>query len=525
VLEYAPGAAARAAAAGAHREAASQYERALRFADGLPVDERARLLRLWSHECYLTDQPEAITALEEAVDCYRKVGDARREGATIRSLSNILWCPGRVPEAYARAQEALDVLEALPSSRELAWAYATTASHRKDADETAAAIEWGTRALELAEEVGEAEAYVNALNTIGTAEAYAGIPGGLEKLERSLACALEQHFADQTSRAHIHLALVAVRRRQYELADRYLDAGLEFAAEHGFDLWRLYLVAARAKIELDRGQWDDASESATHVLYERCISVFPRIIALVVVALVRARRGDPGALDLLDEAQMLAAPTGELLRLGPVAAARAEVGWLEGKPDVVDEATAACLELAVDRGVLWERDELSYWRWKAGLTHAAPRHGDTPFALQAAGEWRPAFDAWSDLGCPYETTLALAEADNDADLRDALARAQELGARPLATIISRQLRERGARDIRRGPRATTRENPAQLTAREIGVLQLLAEGLRNAEIAQRLHLSTRTVDHHVSSVLRKLAVRNRAEAAAAAYRLNLLEDT
>ena len=193
VLEYAPGAAARAAAAGAHREAASQYERALRFADGLRPDERARLLRLWSHECYLTDQPEAITALEEAIDCFRKVGDARREGATIRALSNILWCPGRVPEAYARAQEALDVLEALPPSRELAWAYATTASHRKDADETAAAIEWGTRALELAEEVGEAEAYVHALNTIGTAEAYAGIPGGVEKLERSLACALEQH--------------------------------------------------------------------------------------------------------------------------------------------------------------------------------------------------------------------------------------------------------------------------------------------------------------------------------------------
>jgi len=82
------------------------------------------------------------------------------------------------------------------------------------------------------------------------------------------------------------------------------------------------------------------------------------------------------------------------------------------------------------------------------------------------------------------------------------------------------LREQGA-SVPRGPRATTQGNPAQLTQRELDVLALLAEGLRNAEIAERLVVSRRTVDHHVSAILRKLDARTRLEAVAAARRLGL----
>jgi DNA-binding NarL/FixJ family response regulator len=75
--------------------------------------------------------------------------------------------------------------------------------------------------------------------------------------------------------------------------------------------------------------------------------------------------------------------------------------------------------------------------------------------------------------------------------------------------------------VPRGPRPSTRENPAGLTARELDVLALLAEGLRNAQIAERLVISQKTVDHHVSAILRKLDVRTRSEAAAEATRLGL----
>ena len=99
---------------------------------------------------------------------------------------------------------------------------------------------------------------------------------------------------------------------------------------------------------------------------------------------------------------------------------------------------------------------------------------------------------------------------------------QALDARPAAAIVSRRLRQHGVRSIPRGPRAQTRQNPAGLTARELEVLDLLCDGLRNAEIAQRLVVSEKTVGHHVSAILRKLGAHTRGEASAQAVKLGLI---
>ena len=170
--------------------------------------------------------------------------------------------------------------------------------------------------------------------------------------------------------------------------------------------------------------------------------------------------------------------------------------------------------------------ELAYWRWRAGIVEEFQPGAAEPYTLSIRGDWRRAAECWTELGCPYEAALALADGDDeDLAARRRSIELQALGARPAAAILARRLRERGIRGVPRGPRPSTRENPAGLTARELEVLALLAEGLRNAQIAERLVVSEKTVDHHVSAILRKLDVRTRGEASAEAARLRLTGST
>ena len=241
----------------------------------------------------------------------------------------------------------------------------------------------------------------------------------------------------------------------------------------------------------------------------------------MTLGLVRARRGDPGPWAALDEALELATPTGELQQIAPVAAARAEAAWLEGREEAVPEATEEALDLAQHRRASWVIGELAYWRWRAGILQEVPPDAAEPYVLQIAGDWARAAELWTQIGSPYEAALALAEADEEEPLRRALDQLHRLGAQQAAASVARRLRRRGVRGLPRGPRAATRQNPANLTKREVEVLTLVTQGLRNAEIGKRLFLSEKTVDHHVSAILRKLAVRTRGQAAAEAARIGL----
>jgi DNA-binding CsgD family transcriptional regulator/tetratricopeptide (TPR) repeat protein len=524
VLEFAVAAGQQAASVGAHREAAAQYARALRFADDLPPEDRATLLERQSEAYYLNDdQLQAIAALQRAIECYRLAGDTAREARAHSGLVSYLTCRGRMAEAEHAATRAIALLDGLPDSRELgeaASAMALLSSYRGDDD---AVFEWASRAAELAARFDDPVTLVEASIRIGTAELFRDGVRACDGLERAIELARRHELPALVVNAMHNLALGAIVHGSRELATQWLEEGLTVCDELELDLWRLALLSLRVRFELDQGRWTDAAETATVIVAETRDSPEPLFQARLALALVRARRGDPDTGPLLAEAAAIAGSTDDPGWSAALACAVAEVAWLERRAEDVRGATQAALEHELGQQSSWWLGELAYWRRKHGIADALPAGLDGPWLLQLAGDWRGAASAWQGRGCPYETALALSEADDDEALRQALAICQELGARPLAAMVGRRLRERGVR-VARGPRASTAANPASLTAREVDVLRLVADGLGNAAIAERLFLSVRTVDHHVSSILRKLDADRRGEAVAEARRLGLLQD-
>ena len=525
VLRLAPEAARQAQQRGAHKEAAAHLHAALAHANGLAGEERARLLDWYSYENYVTDRlDDAIASSVLARQLWHDAGVGLREGDAYRWLSRLSWYNGRNADAETYADQAIAVLEPLPPGAELAMAYSNRAQLRMLAGQSAQAQDWSQRALDLARALDNRDIEIHALNNLGSAMLDGGNPEGREVLERSLAMAIKGGYDEHTARAYTNLSYSALAAHDHARAMDYLERGIAYCEQHDLDAWGRYMGAYLAETLLWRGEWDRASNQAEAIAYAPGAAPISRIPALVVLGRIRARRGDPAARSVLEEALRLALPTRSFMRLGPVAAALAEAAWLAGDTDaVLSAAQLAGPIMSAGENLRWISGEVAHWLQRMGAAHGDATAWPAPYALQFAGRWREAAAAWETLECPYETARALADGDTEAQ-REALALFERLGARSDAERLRRELQAAGVRGVPRGLRASTQANPHGLTSREREVLALLCSGLRNAQIAERLHRSVRTVDHHLAAVFTKLGVTSRAEAIAMAHSAGLTSE-
>ncbi len=522
VLEFGPAAARAAAAVSAHRTAAAQYRRTLAFAGDRTPAERATLLEAYAEQCAIIDElGEAIIARRAAIDLWRQIGDRLKEGENLSGLAWPLVRSGQNAAAEEASRQAIEVLEAMQPTRQLAAACRMQAHLRMLDRDRSPAVHWGKKAIELATRFDDQATIAAAEMVVGAAMLVTGDDNGLLHFNRCLALARAGSMDDLVGLAYLNMGSSYGEQYQFSKAEAVLTEGIAYAEHCDLDHSNNYMSAWLALTRLYQGRWDDAGNHATAVVECPNYSLVSQVMALVALGRLRARRGDPGADSALDEALDLAQQTNTLQRLAPVRAARAETAWFAGDLKRVAAEVMAAYELAASHRHRWHVGEFSFWRWQTGEEIVPPRWCAAPFALQISGDWRGAADAWQDLNCPYEEARALADGDEPARLR-ALEIFDRLGAAPAAAMLRQRMRDAGTRRIPRGPRATTLQNPHGLTTREMGILGCLAGGLSNGQIGARLHISPKTVDHHVSSILAKLAVKSRAEAAAQAVAQGLV---
>ncbi|WP_305788682.1 ATP-binding protein [Symbioplanes lichenis] len=516
IAAYAPRAAAEAVAAGSHREAMGHLRLALEHRDAYPLAEQAELLDRYAIECYTNgDNETARISQREAVALH--ADDPRKRGASFRWLSRIEWMNGRRDAAERAGAAAVAVLEEAGDDRLLAMAYSNQAQLHCLAARGAEAIAWGERAVRLARQAGDQATISHALNNIGLARVQAGDGRGRADLEESLRVALAAGESEHACRAYVNLIWQFLDELKLAEAEKYLTEALEHAVYAEHRMFHTYLTVELGLLRLATGRWDEAVQCGEIGAGSAMAARSP---ALVILARVRVRRGEPGAADLVARAWAVAEDLRELQRTGPAAAMRAEAHWLHGG----DPGAVAALERtyaeACELGVVAQEAELAYWMTLVNRP-IRPLASDHPHALQMQGRVAEAAAAWRAIGCPYEYAAALAESDDPEDLLVALAELDRLEAAPLARRVRARLRELGTVRVPRGPTDGTRHNPAGLTGRQLEVVHLVGAGLTNAEIAERLTLSVRTVDAHVAAVLTKLGLHSRREVGTRAAELGM----
>lgn len=450
---------------------------------------------------------DALSHLRRATTEAARLGDDRLHGRVLSHLAAAQWRAGDVAASAVVRDHAVEVLRPLGPTPELATALTYSARGRMLARQHRPAMETIAEAAAVALQVGDELASIGADLIQGTTELVTG------DADRGIA-----QLTGVLSRARAHpnpaLEIDALRMlgsgggeaRHYDDAFAWAQELVDSSLSRDNDFDVAYARAWQARIRFEQGRWEDAAQLAALAGTAHGAPV-NRATALGVVGRLRVRRGDPRPLEPLLEVQHLEGL--ELQHRWAGLCGAAEQHWLAGDHSAGIEVLREPYQRALHTDSRWAQGEIAYWLWRNGGIDRPPPKAAEPFAAHIRGDWSSSAAAWKEIGCPYEQALALLDGHTDA-AAEGLLILDRLGARPAAAWARRRLAARGM-PVPRSPRQRTLGNTWGLTEREAQIHELLLDGLDNPAIAARLFISRRTVEHHVSSVLRKRGVGRREE--------------
>jgi DNA-binding CsgD family transcriptional regulator len=553
----------------AYRDAARAARQALDLWTHEAGASRLELLERLGHCAEVSGaMSEAALAWRAAADGWREIGDLLRLATAERRLASVCELQGAWQPALAAHLAAADAYAANGAPGEAAAERLAVAGHLRLAASYNAALPLLEVAQREAEEAGRVDLTARALGHEGNARARLGqYDTGLALMRDGLSLALTHNLVGPAAEVYQRLADGLEHAGQYGQARETYLAAADFCRVRDEQATSQLCLACMTVVLRQIGEWDRAVEVSRSVLASESSSEHSRTVATGMLGSVYALRGDarrarPLLLQSATLAHLLELTAMELLNEGSFAV----VEELSGN---VAAAAGHCLTL-LDR---WERTEerhytISPLRWAvtffavqgaaaevracasalsriaadaaipeslAGLAHALGEtllmEGDAEHAIR---QFEHALIALRETPLPFDVAqtqlrlgIAVARTGQHAQaivhLTDAYRLARKLGARPLAAHAMRELTSLGAPAERRpGRRLAADAERGGLSQREFEVLQHVALGRTDREIARVLILSPRTVETHVANCLTKLGCRTRAEAIRRASELGVL---
>ncbi len=553
--EYAAAAAAEAATLSAHGEALELYRRAVRsLPTGLPALDRATLFAALGDEAAATDDNTAAAqAYKTAHELATGAGDVRAAAALAPRMAAVAHLLGEGLDArLALLQAALDSLDGVAGTErehaQLRSAMAAAYMLDRRLDE---AITHGEQSRAESELTGDDETLLNTAATLGSVLVFAGrMDEGWQLVEDAVARACAAQREAEAARGYRMIGSAASVLVEYDRAGRWLADGIGYAER--VELWnhRHYMASHLAHVQWATGQWDAAAQTARQALADGRGGITTRITAQYVLGYLAMGRGDWDAADgLLREALAIGEQMAELQRLSPPLWGLAEAARCRGDHDtalVLCERGFQASAEVTDAAYLFpylltgvrahlahnEADAAQAWADRVAVVLTARAipgtlpaidharglvliaRGDVSAAHQvletASGAWRARHRFWEGAWARLDLAAAAAQARRrgeaallTSEVRDLAAAA---GATTLVDAADRLTAESG--------RGRQLDPWYPLSAREFEVAQLVAAGLTNRQIAERLVVAPKTVSAHITHILGKLGAARRAEIAA-----------